>query len=93
MSYVAESTGARLGLRYAVSTGNEADLNSADYLEYFLNDEGTDVIGLILEGCGDGRRLKALARQALAIGKPIVVLKLGRTPSGQVATIAHTGNF
>ena len=93
LSYVAESTGSRLGLRFAVSTGNEADLNSADYLEYFLNDEGTDIIGLILEGCGDGRRLKALARQALAIGKPIVVLKLGRTPSGQVATIAHTGNL
>jgi len=93
LSYIAESTGSRLGLRFAVSSGNEADLKNVDYLQYFLEDEGTDVIGLILEGVGDGRRLKALAREALKIGKPIVVLKIGRTPKGRIATVAHTGNM
>lgn len=93
LGYMAESTGSRLGLRFAVSSGNEADLKSADYLEYFLEDEGTDVIGLILEGVGEGRRLKELAREALEIGKPIVVLKIGRTPVGRIATVAHTGNM
>jgi acyl-CoA synthetase (NDP forming) len=84
--------GVQRGLRYSavVSAGNCADLTPADFLEYFLADPGTKVIGFYLESLSDGRRFFETLRAARA-RKPVVILKGGRTPQGQRAALSHTG--
>ena len=78
------------GLSKYVAVGTEADLNVLDFLEYYIEDEDTGVIGLILEAIADGARFRRLAERARAAGKPIVALKLGRSVAGAGATVAHS---
>ena len=78
------------GLSKYVAVGTEVDLNVLDFLEYYIEDEDTGVIGLILEAVNDGGRFRMLAARAHAAGKPIVALKLGRSLAGAGATIAHS---
>ena len=83
--------GAPRGLRFskAVSYGNGLDLNEADFLDYFGQDQESAVVGAYVEGVRDGRRfLAALGRAAVA--KPVVVLKGGRTTAGGRAAASHT---
>ena len=82
-----------VGLSKFVPVGNEADLDMLDFLEFFIADELTGVIGLIIEGLSDGERLRALAERARDAGKPIVALKLGRSDVGAGATIAHSSRL
>ena len=70
------------GLSKFVPVGNEADLDMLDFLEYFIEDPDTGVIGLIMEAISDGARLRRLSLRAQNAGKPIVVLKLGRSAAG-----------
>jgi acyl-CoA synthetase (NDP forming) len=71
--------------------GNEAVIRAADVLEHLIADPATRVIAMFLEQIRDGARFLRLAKLALALGKPIVVLKVGRTPEGQRTALAHTG--
>jgi len=79
-------TAAGMGINKAVSMGNKVDLNEADFLEVLLDDEGTDVIWLYLEGLSDGRRLLELARSS---SKPILMLKAGRGRASQQILRSH----
>ena len=81
-----------IGVNYLVSSGNEAVLEMADYIEFLADDPETKVIACIMEGAKDGRRFRAAIERA-ARQKPIVVLKLGRSEFGQRATLAHTGTL
>lgn len=80
------------GLRYSglVTVGNCADVRPSELVEYFLESPDTDVIGLYLEGAGDGRRLFDVLRWAKG-GKSVVILKGGLTPQGNRAAASHTG--
>ena len=80
-----------IGLSYFVTSGNEADAELSDYLRYFLSDERTKVIGAFIEGVRDGAKFIAVAQEALALGKPIIALKVGRSAKGGAAALAHTG--
>jgi acyl-CoA synthetase (NDP forming) len=84
--------GVQRGLRYSavVSIGNCADLAPSDFLEYFLADSETRVIGFYLESLPDGRRFFETLRHAKAV-KPVVILKGGRTRQGQQVASTHTG--
>ena len=84
---------AGVGFDHMVSTGNESSLNTLDFIEYFLDDEATRLIAVYMEGIGDGRRLRALGRRALEIGKPIAVWKVGNTRAGSRAAVSHTANL
>jgi acyl-CoA synthetase (NDP forming) len=81
-----------IGLNYLISSGNEAALGIADYVAFLADDPATNVICCIVEGTRDGRRFRAAVEHA-ARKKPLVVLKLGRSESGQRATLAHTGTL
>jgi acyl-CoA synthetase (NDP forming) len=81
------------GLSKFVPVGNEADLSMLDFVEYFIADPDTGVIGLIIEGISDGARFRALVEKARAAGKPIVALKLGRSKAGAGATVAHSSRL
>jgi acyl-CoA synthetase (NDP forming) len=80
-----------IGVSLLTSMGNEAIVTAADVIEYLLGDEATKVIALFLESIRDPGRFVALADRALAAGKPLVALKVGRTPAGRAAALAHTG--
>jgi acyl-CoA synthetase (NDP forming) len=75
-----------------ISTGNESDLNSSDFLFYLGEDPETEVVGAYLEGVKDGpgflQALQAACRQ-----KPVVIWKAGRTPKGAMAASSHTGSL
>src|SRR3569833_1234781 len=79
-----------LGLSYWISTGNEADSDVADCIEWLVDDPHTRVIMAYLEGCRDGAKLKRALGRAQAAGKPVVVTKGGRTGSGAMAAASHT---
>ncbi|RJP24874.1 MAG: hypothetical protein C4520_03255 [Candidatus Abyssobacteria bacterium SURF_5] len=81
-----------MGFSKFISTGNEADLHTEDYLEYFGEDPQTNVILSYLEGPHDGRRLFQTAR-SVAKKKPIVLIKSGRTAAGEKAARSHTGSL
>jgi acyl-CoA synthetase (NDP forming) len=76
---------------YAVSTGNEIDLDIADYLNFFVHDENTKIIVLFLEGVRRPDAFMAAAAKALAARKPIVAIKSGRTMQSREAALSHTG--
>jgi acetyltransferase len=79
-----------IGLSHIVSTGNEIDLDFADFARYLLDDPGTRVIAGFVEGFKDVRKLVAVAELAVERGKPIVLIKIGRSESGARAARSHT---
>jgi acyl-CoA synthetase (NDP forming) len=81
-----------LGFSKFISTGNEADLHTEDYLQYFGDDPQTRVILSYMEGPHDGRRLFGAAA-AVSKKKPIVMIKSGRTAAGEKAARSHTGSL
>lgn len=78
-----------LGLSSFVSVGNHADVSVIDLLEYWEQDQSTDVILLYLETIVDPQRFRQIAER-VGRKKPIVVLKAGRTQAGQSAAGSHT---
>ena len=79
-----------IGFSYIVSTGNEADLDFCDFARYLLDDDGTRVIAGFIEGFKDGRKFLEVARLAAERGKPIVLIKIGRSELGARAAGSHT---
>ncbi|HXQ53381.1 MAG TPA: acetate--CoA ligase family protein [Stellaceae bacterium] len=80
-----------LGFSYAVSSGNELDLDLADYINFLVEDEGTRIIACMVEGVRRPDAFMAAAAKALAAQKPLLVLKLGKSARGRAAAASHTG--
>lgn len=89
------SLGREMGLqmRYFISSGNEVDLEFADYALHAVADPNVSVIGGYLEGARDGQKLIAAADRARAAGKPLVLLKVGRTGAAARAAVSHTASL
>ena len=81
-----------IGVSTVVTMGNESMISTADVLGYLASDEQTRVICLFLEEISEPDRFAAAANTAASAGKPVVVLKTGSSPVGQVAALAHTGS-
>ncbi|HKA40507.1 MAG TPA: acetate--CoA ligase family protein [Burkholderiales bacterium] len=79
-----------IGLSHIISTGNEIDLDFADFARYLVDDPETHVIAGFVEGFKDVGKLIAVAELAAQRGKPIVVIKIGRSESGARAARSHT---
>jgi acyl-CoA synthetase (NDP forming) len=80
-----------LGFSYAVSSGNELNLDLADYINFMVDDPDTKMIACMVEGIRRPEAFIEAARRALAAEKPIVMVKLGRSAAGQAAAQSHTG--
>ncbi len=80
----------KLGFSHFVSTGNMADLDFGDLIDYLGEDEETKSIILYIESIGDARKFMTAAR-AFARMKPIVAYKAGRFPESAAAAASHTG--
>jgi acyl-CoA synthetase (NDP forming) len=79
-----------LGIGLWCSPGNEADLDIADFVHHMVEDERIRVIGAVVEGFSEGRKFLDAARDARKTGKPVVVLKIGRSEYGQRTAASHT---
>jgi acetyltransferase len=80
-----------LDLAHAVTTGNEVDLDLADCVNFFAEDEATQVIGLYVEQFRKPELFLEAAEKCATQRKPIVVLKSGRSEQGAQLAQAHTG--
>jgi len=81
-----------VGISYVVSTGNEADIDTLTLVDYLIEDDRTAVVAMLVEGFRDLDRLSSVARRTHALGKSLVVAKLGRSKAGSRATLAHTAH-
>ncbi len=81
-----------VGLAKAVSIGNKALLDEVDLLDYLAADPATKVIAFYIEGFGKDQGRKFVDR-AYGCGKPIVVMKSGKSPSGRRAVSSHTASL
>lgn len=81
------------GLGYFVNTGNESDVTFPEVMRYVLDDPRIRVGAGYIEGLKDGPGLVALAEHALNLGKPLVVVKVGRMGAGSRAAASHTGSL
>ncbi|MBY0267664.1 MAG: CoA-binding protein, partial [Burkholderiales bacterium] len=82
-----------LPFRQMVTTGNEIGVSTLDFMEYFIRDPQTEIIGTYIEGVKDARRILDVGDKALAAGKPILMWKVGNTEQGQKAAASHTANL
>ena len=76
-----------------VATGNEADLELADFIEHFARDPETGVIAAYIEGFRDGGRIRAALREARRHDTPVVAIKVGRTEAGRSMALSHTAHL
>ena len=90
-SLLSRAAGHGIGFSKLFATGNEADLEVADCIEYFVDDDATSVIALYLETVRRPDRFLAAAQLATRAGKPIVCFKVGRSEAGARAAASHTG--
>lgn len=79
-----------LGIAHFASIGNRMDVSSNDLLEFWEDDDNTDVILLYLETFGNARRFSRIARR-ISRKKPIIAVKAGRSDVGGRAAGSHTG--
>ena len=81
-----------LGLSRSLSVGNEANVDIVDCLEYYKDDEYTEIIGLYLEEIKRGRKFLKLVKEITPI-KPIIAIYVGGTKAGNRALKSHTGSL
>ena len=79
------------GFRLAVSSGQELVTDTADYVDYALDDPHTTLIALLLETPRAARRLSATLRRAAERDVPVVILSVGHSPRGRAMVAAHSG--
>ncbi len=82
-----------IAMSHWAPTGNEVDLEFADFARYFADQPDVGVIAAYIEGFKDGRTLMLAADHAAQRGVPMVVVKVGRTEAGQSMAKSHTGHL
>ncbi len=80
-----------IGLSHMVSTGNEADLDCADFIDHLIDQPEVRAIALFAETIRHAPSFAAAARRAIAAAKPIIVLKIGLSEITARSAQAHTG--
>jgi acyl-CoA synthetase (NDP forming) len=80
-----------LGFRLAVSSGQELVTDAADYVEYALDDPGTELVALLLEMPRAVPRLRSALLRAAERKVPVIVLPVGVSPTGREMVAAHSG--
>ena len=83
-----------IGFSKFVSIGNKSDLTEVDFLRFLKDDPDTHVILMYLEDVKDGRAFMETAREVTwGAGKPVIVVKAGRSAAGARAAASHTGSM
>lgn len=82
----------KIGFSAFVSIGSMADINWGDLIDYLGNDPNTQSILIYMESVGDPRAFLSAAKQ-VALSKPIIVIKAGKTLQAAIAAASHTGSL
>lgn len=82
-----------LPIAYVATAGNQAQCGVSQIGQALLEDPRVTALGLHIEGIGDLRAFEALAARARALGKEVVVLKMGRSVQAQQAAVSHTASL
>ncbi len=82
-----------IGVAAWSSSGNEVDLQVADFIDYMAQAPDIKVIIALIEGFKDGRRFVDAVQKAARLGKPVVALKIGRSDYGAKAAASHTASI
>jgi acetyltransferase len=83
-----------IGFSKFISFGNKIGISEIDLIYYMMEDDKTKVILLYLEEVTDGRALMKAAHDVTSrSGKPVLLLKAGRTEAGASAAVSHTGSM
>jgi acyl-CoA synthetase (NDP forming) len=85
---LASKRGIRIG--QWVTTGNEMDVGIADAIDYLVEDSGILALACVAEGIRQGQSFIRALERARRAGKPVVLLKMGRSASGVEAARSHT---
>ena len=80
-----------IGFSRIVNTGNAADIDLTELVDFLADDPATDVIALMIEGVRDGAAFRRALAHAADNGKPVLILKTGRSDLGQAMAASHTG--
>ena len=80
-----------IGLSHLITSGNEAVTTAADYLDALIDDGAVTTVIAFLEQLRKPARFVEVARRAYTLGKPVIVVKSGRSERGRQAVMAHTG--
>jgi acetyltransferase len=80
----------QVGFSAIVSTGSMLDVGWGDLIDYFGDDPNTQSILIYMESVGDARSFLSAARE-VALTKPVIVLKAGRSEAASKAAASHTG--
>ena len=82
-----------VGITRFVATGNECDIDIAELIEAMANHTQIKVIACYAEGISDGRRLLSAIEKARQAGKPVLLMKVGRSATGKSAAQSHTASL
>jgi acetyltransferase len=82
-----------VGLSHIISCGNQAGVTVEEYFNYFVEDENTRVIAAFVEGFKRPAQLLEVAEKALEHGKPLIILKGGRSEVSQRAAVTHSSSL
>jgi acetyltransferase len=82
----------KVGFSYFISVGSMLDVGWGDLIDYLGDDPDTDSIVMYMETIGDARSFISAARE-VALNKPIIVIKAGRTAAAAQAAASHTGSL
>ena len=93
LSIMALANAHGVGTCYNISTGNESDLTFFDFAHDFLDRDEVKMIAVYMEASTEGRKLRELGQHALAVGKPILMLKVGNSGASRRAANSHTGRL
>jgi acetate---CoA ligase (ADP-forming) len=83
----------KIGFSYAVTLGNQMDLNVLDFLSFMLEDEETNLIAGYIEGIHNGEQFIRLAKRSHLLRKPLILYKAGRSEAGRNAAMSHTASL
>lgn len=81
----------RIDYNYVVSTGQELTVTLADYMDFALSQDSTEVLAIFMETARDPERFEACLAKAMERRVPIVMLKVGRTEESAKLATSHSG--
>jgi acetate---CoA ligase (ADP-forming) len=90
-SFLSRGQPRQLKFTTQVSSGNQTVLEAHDYIEAALDSGAADIFLVYLEGIRQPSRFREVADKAAALGKPLIVAKVGRSDAGRRAAASHTG--
>lgn len=82
-----------LGLSQWITTGNEADVDVGEALGWMAARPENEILLGYIEGVKSGEKLIAALETAQALGKPVIMMKVGRTAEGSKAAASHTASL